>query len=416
MRGESIWLEYCSMRIALASLHPRSLSGQIEGLVGLAQALEREGHKVTVVSPFPNAILLGADRLKLLSGHRWAFVDQPMRAARILTRLIRLSSNVDLIQLNLPTPAFSSVADVLQACVRVPVLVYYEAHLISLRDLLRVDRLREAPDFYLPRLLINNRVVARLSLRRAARYLVSSKFQKAELQALGISPTRIRILPNLMPFDKVVHVPREALRARLNLPPGRLITYVGHYNPVKGVDVLLKAFEVLAGRHNDLQLVLAWSGLGRRERVDELLRRPALDGRVIQLGRVNVPELLAASDVVALPYRLTIGQAVYPAALLEAIAANVPVVTSDLPLLRELTDQGASALLAPPEDPEALAHAIERLLTDTHLVNSMLAAQSGWLQRNHPEHVVKDYERLYEQVTANQTTLLQPVKDRANLR
>jgi glycosyltransferase involved in cell wall biosynthesis len=404
------------MRIALASLHPRPLSGQIEGLVGLAQALERRGHAVTVVSAFPSNILLGADRLRLMSAHKWSFVDHPFRAARILANLVRLSLGVDLIQLHLPTPAFSAVADLLQRFVRVPVVVYYEAHLVSPRDLLRLDRLREAPEFYLPRLLINNRLIARLGFRSAARYLVSSKYQKAELQALGIAPARIRLLPNLMPSDKLVRVPREALRTRLSLPSGRLITYIGHYNHVKGVEVLASAFEQLARRLDDLHLVLAWSGLGNRRRVDDLLRHSALDGRVIELGRVNVPELLAASDVVVLPYRLTIGQAVYPAALLEALAANVPVVTSDLPLLHELTDQGKSALLAPPDNPSALASAVERILGEPNLVRGMLAAQRDWVQRNQPQRVVRDYERLYEQVTTKQTPVLQPVKSRADLR
>ena len=40
------------MRIALASIHPRALSGQIEGLVGLAQALQDNGHTVKLVSAF----------------------------------------------------------------------------------------------------------------------------------------------------------------------------------------------------------------------------------------------------------------------------------------------------------------------------------------------------------------------------
>ena len=326
-------------------------------------------------------------------------MDHPFRVARILSELVRLSSQVDLIQLNLPTPAFSTVGDLLQTLVRVPVIVYYEAHLISPRDLMRLDWLREAVGFYLPRLLINNRLVARLGWHRAARYMVSSRYQKAELRSLGIDPWRISLVPNLMPGDKLARGSRDAFRARHNLPSARVMTYVGHYNHVKGADLTANAFRLLAARFPDLHLVLAWSGLGKSHSIDQALRDPALAGRVSQLGRVNVPELLAASDVVVLPYRLTIGQAVYPAALMEAIAANVPVVTSDLPLLRELTNQGQTALLAPPEDSNALAGAVEVLLTTPSLARRMSAAQEEWVLRNNPQRVVKVYERLYEQVT-----------------
>jgi glycosyltransferase involved in cell wall biosynthesis len=411
---ERVWELEFSMRIALASIHPRPLSGQIEGLVGLAQALQKQGHAVTVVSAFPGETILSADRLNLVSKQSWSFVDHPFRIVRILAKLVHLSSHVDLIQLNLPTPAFSTVGDLLQALVRVPVIVYYEAHLIRPHDLMRLDRLREAASFYLPRLLINNRFIARLGWHRAARYVVSSKYQKAELRAVGIAPSRISLLPGLMPSDKLAHGARDAFRTRHNLVSARVLTYVGHYNHVKGVDVIANAFRLLAPRLPDLHLVMAWSGMGKSRCVEEMLRDPALAGRVTQLGRVNVPELLAASDVIALPYRLTIGQAAHPAALLEALVANVPVVTSDLPLLRELTNQGETAMLAPPEDPSALAAAVERLLTTPSLRRGMSAAQAEWKLRNHPQRVVKEYERLYEQVTLQRATFPHPVHSRAN--
>ncbi len=63
------------MRIALASIHPRLLSG---------------------------------DRLQLGHKPRWMFVDEPYRMMRIVAELVRLAPQVDLIQLNLPTPAFLS--------------------------------------------------------------------------------------------------------------------------------------------------------------------------------------------------------------------------------------------------------------------------------------------------------------------
>lgn len=401
------------MRIALASIHPRPLSGQIEGLVGLAQALISRGHEVKVVSAFPGDSILGADRIKLASGRRRSFVDHPFRVTRILGELLHLSNHVDLIQLNLPTPAFSMVGDLLQSLVRVPVLVYYEAHLIRPRDLLRLDWIREAAGFYLPRLMINNCRVARLGWHRAARYVVSSKYQKAELRSLGIPSSRISMLPNLMPSDKMARGSRDDFRSRENLASSRVMTYFGHYNHVKGVDTVAGAFRLLADRYPDLRLVLAWSGLGKSQGVESVLRDPSLSGRITQLGHVNATELLAASDVVALPYRLTIGQAVYPAALLESIVANVPVVTTDLPLLRELTNHGETALLVPPEDASALAGAVERLLNTPALQYQISVAQRQWVLRNHPQRVVRDYERLYEQMAPRPTTVLQPAPSRA---
>lgn len=392
------------MRIALASIHPRPLSGQIEGLVGLAQALKTAGHSVQVVSAFPSQQLLSPDRLRLaVTAHR-IFVDQPLRMTRVLVRLLRLAPHVDLIQLNLPTPAFSIFADLLQTLVRVPVVLGYEAHLVSARDLLRSDGLRQSPGFYLPRLLINNRLVARLTLRRAARYVVNSQFQKTELIALGVSPSRVHVLPVVLPRDKLV--PSRRAAARTALPTGRLVTYVGHYNHVKGVDVLVRAFQALAPRFSDLHLVLAWSGVGTNRRIEQLLSDETLKSRVMQLGQVRVSDVFGASDVVVLPYRLTIGQAAYPAALLEALAANVPVVTTDLPLLRELTKDGTTALLVPPENPAALAAGIERVLNEPLLVQQMLEAQRQWATEIQPERAVQGYERLYEQVIARQTAVL----------
>ncbi len=401
------------MRIALASLHPSPLSGQIEELVGLTQALETRGHRVTVVSAFPNDVLLSPERLKLKSAHKWSFVDHPFRVARIMARLIAASSHVDLIQLNLPTPAFSIFGDILQTLVRVPVIVCFEAHLLSARDRLRREHLRAAPGFYLPRLLINNHIVARFTLHRAAHYLVSSQYQKDELVDLGVSTRQITRLPILIPRDKLVPVSRKMIRQRFNLPECRLITYIGHYNHVKGVDVLIEAFQQLAARHDDLRLVLAWSGVGGNRRIDKLLSTFGLDDRVVRLGRVAVMEVLAASDVAVLPYRQTIGQAVFPAALLEAMVANLPVVTTDLPLLRELTDDGQTALLIPPDDPEKLAGAIERVLTERVLVEQMRAAQECWMIRTRPARVVRAYERLYQHTIAERARVLRPARGRA---
>ncbi len=385
------------MRIGLASIHPRPLSGQIEQLVGLAQALKKQGHTVAVVSPFPSEELLGPQRSQLVAPSRQILVGQPARIVRVLVRLARLAPQVDILQLNLPTPAFSMFADLLQASVRVPLVVGYEAHLVSARDPVGRGYLRQAPAFYLPRLLINNRLIARWTLHRAARYVVSSQYQKEELLQVGGDTRRIQVLPPVLPCDKLALAPASGGRPT-QFPPGRLLTFIGHYHHVKGVDVLIRAFRALAPRFPDLSLVLAWSGVGSRRTVDQLLGDASLQGRVFELGQVCVPDLLAASDVLALPYRLTVGQAAFPSMLVEGIAAGVPVVTSDLPLLRELTEGGKTAWLARPDDPEALAGAIECVLTHPPVAQEMRRAQRRWVEQIQPERVVREYERLYRQV------------------
>lgn len=396
------------MRIALASIHPRLLSGQIEGLVGLAQALEQDGHAVHVVSAFPSQELLSPNRLKLDKPHR-IFIDQPVRMTRIIARLVRLATQVDLIQLNLPTPAFSIFGDVLQTLVHIPVVIGYEAHLVRVRDLMARGYWRHAPEFYLPRLFINNRVIARFTLRRASHYIIHSEYQKSELIAMGVQPDRISTLPIILPRDKLT---RAQSTQETPLPDGRLITYAGHYNHVKGVDTLVSAFQMISPRYPDLRLVLAWSGVGAQHRVQRMI---GSNDRIVELGHLRVPELFAASELVVLPYRLTIGQAAFPATLLEAIASNVPIVTSDLPLLRELTEGGSTAFLAPHDDPAALARTIEMVLGNPSLVEQMKERQRRWMEQIQPQHVIKEYERLYGQVTARQAAVLLPARDRESV-
>jgi glycosyltransferase involved in cell wall biosynthesis len=79
--------------------------------------------------------------------------------------------------------------------------------------------------------------------------------------------------------------------------------------------------------------------------------------------RNDLPEVLAASDVFAFP---SLYEGLGGAAI-EAMALGLPVLASDLPALREVVENGASALLVPPADPFALATALARLLDNEAL-------------------------------------------------
>jgi glycosyltransferase involved in cell wall biosynthesis len=194
---------------------------------------------------------------------------------------------------------------------------------------------------------------------------------------------------------------------------GPVVLCFGSVRHYKGVDVLLEAFGRLARRRPDVRLALAWSGIGDRRAMEAQIAALGLGERVERVGRVNVAEFLSRLDVLALPYRLTIGQQAFPNLVLEAMEVGVPLVTGDLPLLRELVEDGRSALLARPGDPDALATALGRLLDDPGLAASMVAAQrrlmAGELEAS---ALAARYAALYREVLAEQAGVLQPAGHR----
>jgi glycosyltransferase involved in cell wall biosynthesis len=129
----------------------------------------------------------------------------------------------------------------------------------------------------------------------------------------------------------------------------------------KGHDHLLDAFARVHARRPDARLLLVGDG-GRREWAEGLARKRGLGGAVTFTGfRTDVPALLAVMDCFVLASTRTEG---VPQSLLQATAAGVPLVASRIGGIPEVVEDGVTGLLVPPEDPAALAAAIEQTLAD----------------------------------------------------
>lgn len=244
---------------------------------------------------------------------------------------------------------------------------------------------------------MNNGLVARCSWHRCEQYIVSSHYQAAELRRLGFPSARVGIAPNVIDATKLRRMDKKEARRQLGLPEGRLIAYVGHYHHVKGLEVLVEAFGHLIRDREDCHLALAWSGLGDDGPVRQAIVESGVVERVLHLNRVPIGAALSAVDVLVLPYRLTMGQSAYPELLLEAMAVGVPLVTSDLAMLRELGVHEQTALLVPPGDARATAIAVGRLLEDEMLARAIVAAQRRLLEGPlNPIEVTKRYLSLYQ--------------------
>jgi glycosyltransferase involved in cell wall biosynthesis len=385
------------VKVCLASLHPRVLSGQIDSLAGLARTLDKRGHSVRIVAPFDTSRLLRESLPAIDSGPR-SLAASAAAMLGCVPRVVKATRSCDLLHLALPTPAFSWLADAIKAAATVPVLTTFEGHLASGGDLARGFRRPAAIKSGLPLWGINNGLFGRLTRHACDHYLVSSHYQKQELAALGFAEDRVSVIPNIIETTKLEVCDPAAARLELGLPSGgAVVGYVGHFNDVKGVDVLAEAFRSLADARPDVRLVLAWSGQGNPEPVRRALR--PVQSRVNWLGKVHVGTFLCAVDVLALPYRSTAGQGLFPSLILEAFFAGRPLVTTDLPLLREVAGDERVALLCQPDNPRMLAEQLDRALSSEPLRRRMSREQLILVSSQlAPDALVGSYEALYKSV------------------
>jgi glycosyltransferase involved in cell wall biosynthesis len=184
----------------------------------------------------------------------------------------------------------------------------------------------------------------------------------------GALRERIRIIPNGVALAPA-RAARPEWRRRLDASNGDVVVAsVAHFYTRKDHETLLEAWRRVLddadGTRDRLTLVLAGRSEGRRELLEGLARDLGVHDRVRFAGDVeDVAGLLAASDV---------GVLSTPAegcsnAVLEKMAAGLPVVATDVPGVREVVGEDARHLLAPPRDPDALASALGRLCADPAL-------------------------------------------------
>lgn len=369
--------------------------------------LEARGHTVRIVSALSEAHLRADRRYEIAQSESAHPARRLFRMAGVVARLGQISRDCDVIHLNLPTPAFAALADMTALTSRKPLILGFEAHLADVPSAL--GRLRAAPEFYAPRIVINNGLLGRVHFGKPASVVVSSDYQRRELQRLGYGAGDVEVIPNLFDHSKLRPTMRSAARSSLGLPDDApLVVFAGHYHDVKGHDVLIEAFRGIGDRVPNARLVLAWSGIGSQARVRRQIELIGLEDRVIELGRVSIGALFAAANVVALPYRMTIGQAAFPGTVLEAMAVGAPLVTTRHPLLVELVRDGDTGLLARPGSAADLEEQVVRLLGDPSLQERMVGAQRRFIaERFDPARVLTQYENVYERAIAGQTRVLQ---------
>lgn len=198
------------------------------------------------------------------------------------------------------------------------------------------------------------------------RLIAVSPEVRDELVALDVAPAeKFEVIPlgfDLAPFtnDERRKERRAALRAEWGVDPdAELVTLIARLVPIKRVDRFLRLARQLAGRPG-IRFAIVGDG-ELHEKLHSSADARALERQLVWAGfRPDIPDVCFASDVVM----LTSDNEGTPVSLIEAQAAAVPVVGTDVGGVRSAVQDGVSGLLAAVDDEAGLANAASQLLDD----------------------------------------------------
>jgi glycosyltransferase involved in cell wall biosynthesis len=228
------------------------------------------------------------------------------------------------------------------------------------------------------------------------RVVTVSEFHRDWAARLHIAAGRkLSAIPNgLDPARARPGQPREVTRAQLGLPAGALLILApGRMSEQKGFEYLIRAVPELR-RRLPTPFRVAFAGAGPlEEQLERLSFELDAGEHVTFLGfRADIADLLAAADLVVLP-SLWEGLSI---ALLEAMAAGKPIVTTEIGSNVEATQGGAGAVLVRAKDPGALAEAVCELAAEPAVaLIKARRAREIFHARYTEGRMLDDYLRLY---------------------
>lgn len=182
----------------------------------------------------------------------------------------------------------------------------------------------------------------------------------------------ITIIPHFVDLSLFRPLDRSDLRRELGLH-GAVVGYIGRLTGEKGLEDLRRGMEILWERGEDVSLLLVGGGP-----MSEALRdwsRSAPPGRVALTGPVPhsaAPDYMNVFDIMVLPSRtMRNWEEQFGRVLIEAPACGVPTVGSSSGNIPHIIEQLGSGLVFPEQDPEALADAVQQLLSDPERARKM---------------------------------------------
>lgn len=217
---------------------------------------------------------------------------------------------------------------------------------------------------------------------------------------LGLKPESITVIYNTFSLDQVTPTcddPRGKVFGILGLPnESRLVLTVGRLGALKGHIELVRAMTDVFRKHDDVHLAIVGSRVIKPfyEKLCQMIDELGVASKVHLIEpRHDIADFLAAADVFAFPTKLE----GFSLALMEAMAADLPCVVSDIAPNLEVVRHEETGLVVPVGDVGALAGAILRLLEDRDLAQRLgRAAKEFTHEKFRPDRWADALSQLYD--------------------
>lgn len=212
-----------------------------------------------------------------------------------------------------------------------------------------------------------------LVMRKADCIVAVSEQIANDMKQRGIAADKVAIIENGVSLERFRIGNKDEMRKAFGFNGNeKVIGTVASLTPEKGHTYLIDAAREVIHKHPEARFLIIGDG-PQRQSLEETTAHLGLSGKVIFTGsRKDIPEILSLLDAFVLPSF----KEGLPMALLEAMAAKVPVIATKVGAVPKLIEDGVSGILIPPKDPQAIADAAIEVLSDEQ--GSLKMARKGF--------------------------------------
>lgn len=205
----------------------------------------------------------------------------------------------------------------------------------------------------------------------------------------------IKVIHNFIDFSRFTKTNKDHFKKAIAPNGEHILVHTSNFRKVKRIEDAIYAFEIIL-KHTPAKLLLIGDG-PERHNMEELCRRLDLCQEVRFLGKQDaIEEILAVADLFLMPS----GSESFGLAALEAMACEVPVISTNIGGLPEVNIHGETGYMADVGDVEAMARYALDILHDDETLQRFRAGALAQAKRFDIKYILPQYEAYYEEVLA----------------